>query len=72
MHVEGGKGNLFRLIVGILTLGSVTLGFTISNYFFYFTGFMGFMQIVSYLTGFCPMEIMLKAMGVEQKNGCCS
>ena len=72
MHIEKGKGSVLRLIMGILTLASVALGFTVNKNFFYFTGFIGFMQILSYLTGFCPMEIMLRAMGVEQKNGCCS
>jgi len=70
MHVECGKGSLVRLIAGIFVLVSVILGFVISNYFFYFTGLVGLMLIISSLTGFCPMEIILKALGVEQRDVC--
>jgi len=70
MHVECGKGSLIRLIAGTFVLVSVILGFVISNYFFYFTGLVGFMLIISSLTGFCPMELILKAMGAEQRNVC--
>jgi len=70
MHVECGKGSLVRLIAGIFVLVSVILGFSVSNYFFYFTGLVGFMLIISSLTGFCPMEIILKALGVEQRDVC--
>ncbi|HBP62929.1 MAG TPA: DUF2892 domain-containing protein [Desulfosporosinus sp.] len=70
MHVECGKGSLVRLIAGIFVLVSVILGFSFSNYFFYFTGLVGFMLIISALTGFCPMEIILKALGVEQRDVC--
>jgi len=70
MHVECGKGSLVRLIAGIFVLVSVILGFVISIYFFYFTGLVGLMLIISSLTGFCPMEIILKALGVEQRDVC--
>lgn len=70
MHVECGKGSLVRLIAGIFVLVSVILGFSVSNYFFYFTGLVGFMLIISSLTGFCPMEIILKALGVGQRDVC--
>ena len=70
MHVECGKGSLVRLIAGIFVLVSVILGFSVSNSFFYFTGLVGFMLIISSLTGFCPMEIILKALGVEQRDVC--
>ena len=70
MHVEGGKGSLVRLIGGTFVLMSVILGFIVSENFFYFTGLVGFMLILSSLTGFCPMEIILKALGVEQRDVC--
>ena len=73
MHVENGKGSLVRLIAGFFVLGSVLLGKFVSEYFFIFTGFVGFMLMVSALTGFCPMEYILKAVGVQEKDkrGCC-
>jgi len=70
MHVECGKGSLIRLIAGTFVLVSVILGFLISRYFLYFTGLVGLMLIISSLTGFCPMEIILKALGVEQRDVC--
>lgn len=70
MHVECGKGSLIRLVGGIFILTSVTLGFMVSKYFFYFTGFIGLMFVISSLTGFCPMEIIFKAIGVKQSNVC--
>jgi hypothetical protein len=70
MYVEHGKGSLIRLIGGIFVLISVTLGFVVSKNFFYFTGWVGLMLVISSLTGFCPMEIILKALGVEQRNVC--
>lgn len=70
MYVESGKGSLIRLIGGVFVLGSVALGFTVSKYFFYFTGWVGLMLIISSLTGFCPMEIILKAVGVEHRKVC--
>ena len=70
MYAEHGKGSLIRLIGGIFVLVSVILGFVVSKYFFYFTGWVGLMLVISSLTGFCPMEIILKALGVEQRKAC--
>jgi hypothetical protein len=70
MYVENGKGSLIRLIGGLLILISVVLGFTVSEYFFYFTGWVGLMLVLSATTGFCPMELILKAIGVEQRKIC--
>ena len=33
-------------------------------------GLVGFMLVISSLTGFCLMAIILKALGVEQRNIC--
>lgn len=52
MYVDSGKGSLVRMIAGIFVLASVALGFTVSKNYFYFTGVVGFMLIVSSLTGF--------------------
>lgn len=70
MYVENGKGSLIRLIGGLFIIISVVLGFTVSEYFFYFTGWVGLMLVVSATTGFCPMELILKAIGVEQRKVC--
>jgi hypothetical protein len=70
MHVDNGKGSLIRLIGGFLILVSVILGFIISDKFFFFTGFIGFMLMLSSLTGFCPMEFILKKLGCKEKKCC--
>ncbi|MHB9095018.1 MAG: YgaP family membrane protein [Eubacteriales bacterium] len=70
MYVVNGKGSLIRLIGGIFVLASVILGFIVSKYFFYFTGWVGLMLVISALTGFCPMELILKAIGAEQRKVC--
>lgn len=60
---------LIRLIAGIFVLGSVVLGFLVHPGFFYFTGFVGLMLIIFSLTGFCPMAIILYALGVRELRG---
>jgi len=67
MYVVNGKGSLIQLIVGLFILVSVNLGIFYHPYWFYFTGFVGFMLILSSITGFCPMELILKAVGIEEK-----
>jgi len=68
MYVVNGRGSLVRLVAGIFVLGSTLLAALVSIYWLYFTGFVGFMLMVSALTGFCPMEIILKALGVEERQ----
>lgn len=70
MYVINGKGSLIRLIAGFFVLGSVVLGKMVHPNWLYFTGFVGFMLMVSATTGFCPMEIILKVLGLPQKRAC--
>lgn len=68
MYVVNGRGSIIRLVAGLFVLGSVLLGVFINKYWLVFTGFVGFMLMISSLTGFCPMEIILKAIGVEEER----
>ncbi|MCK8058525.1 MULTISPECIES: DUF2892 domain-containing protein [unclassified Fusibacter] len=68
MFLVNGKGSIIRLIAGIFVLGSVILSVTVSQYFLYFTGLVGTMLIISATTGFCPMELILKAFKVEMRT----
>jgi hypothetical protein len=59
-----------RLFAGFLVLLSVGLSVPacplfVSQKFLWLTAFVGFMLFQSSLTGFCPMEIILKAVGVK-------
>ena len=62
---------LVRLFAGFLVLLSVGLSVPacplfVSQKFLWLTAFVGFMLFQAALTGFCPMEIILKAMGVKR------
>ncbi len=69
MFVVNGKGSLVRLVAGFFVLGSALLEqFDILNGAIYFTMFVGAMLMISAVTGFCPMELILKALKVEEKK----
>lgn len=68
MYVINGKGSLIRLIAGIFVLGSALLGYFVHPYFLFFTMFVGTMLLLSATTGFCPMELILKAFKVQEKQ----
>lgn len=55
------------LIAGIFVLGATALGFYVNKNFFYFAGFVGLMQIIFSLTGFCLMAIILHKLGVKNR-----
>jgi hypothetical protein len=59
-----------RLLAGIFVAGSVLLGFLVHPAFFYFTGFVGVMLTIFALTGFCPMSIILHALGARERCNC--
>ncbi|CAN5434547.1 DUF2892 domain-containing protein [soil metagenome] len=57
---------MIDLIAGIFVFVSVVLGFWVSPYFFYFTGFVGLNLAQSAITGWCPMMTFLKMAGFKQ------
>ena len=61
---------LIRLTAGIFVLGSVLLGLFVHPGFFYFTGFVGLMLTIFALTGFCPVSIILYAVGARERCNC--
>ncbi len=70
MFIVNGKNSLIRLIAGFFVLGSVILSQVHHPYWLFFTGFVGCMLMISSLTGFCPMEIILRALGVKERATC--
>jgi len=59
-----------RLFAGSFTVLSLALGAPASPLFhsqnwLWLTGFVGFMMAQSAITGFCPMAIGLRALGVK-------
>jgi hypothetical protein len=59
-----------RLLAGIVVTGSVVLGFTVSPKWFLVSGFVGGMLTIFALTGFCPLSIILHALGSRERCGC--
>ncbi len=68
MYVVNGKGSMIRLIAGLFVLGSAILGYFVNDNFLFFTMFVGAMLLLSATTGFCPMELILKAFKVKEKK----
>lgn len=56
---------LFR-IAGSFIVISVVLGFVVSPYFFYFTGFVGLNMFQFSFTDFCPMIQIFKFLGFKE------
>lgn len=50
---------------GLVILVSVALGLTVSPWFFALTAFVGLNLFQSSFTGFCPLAIFLKKLGVR-------
>lgn len=59
-----------RLFAGIFVAGGVVLGFTVSPAWFAFSGLVGVMLTIFALTGFCPMSIILHALGIRERCNC--
>lgn len=53
---------------GIVVLVSVVLGWQVSEWWLLLAGFVGFNLLQSAFTGFCPLAIFLKKLGL--KPGC--
>lgn len=57
-----------RLIAGIFIILSLVLSRVHSEYWLYFTGFVGLNLLQSFFTNWCPMMSFLKMLGLK---GCC-
>lgn len=53
-----------RMFAGTFVLGSLALGWFVSPYWFLFTAFVGANLLQSSITCFCPLEIILRRLGV--------
>ena len=60
-----------RLIAGFFILVSLALGYWVSPWFYFFTGFVGLSLLQSGFTNWCPMMAILRRLGVE-RPGCCA
>ncbi|MFN7993250.1 MAG: DUF2892 domain-containing protein [Bryobacteraceae bacterium] len=56
---------LLRLIAGFFVMLSVALGYWVHPAWYWFTGFVGLNLFQSAFTNWCPMMVLLKALGVQ-------
>ncbi len=62
---------IIRRFAGTFVLVSLALSQLHSRYWLWFTAFVGFNLLQSSFTGFCPLEIILKKVGVGGSCACC-
>lgn len=67
MYVCNGKGSTIRLLAGIFFWISIALGLLVNKYLVLIGGLPATMLIISYLTGWCPTEMLLKSLGATQQ-----
>ena len=63
---------IIRLFAGAFVLSSLLLAHYHSPHWLWFTAFVGFNLFQSSLTNFCPLEIILKKLGVGVGGSCCA
>lgn len=64
---------IIRLFAGTFVLLSLVLAHYHSPHWLWFTAFVGFNLFQSSLTNFCPLEIILKKLGVGAGGvSCCA
>lgn len=61
--------DLFRVIVGLMILGSLAIGRFVTPYALLFTAFIGLNMLQSGFTRFCPMDNILRATGRPEIPG---
>ena len=77
MHINNSKGFLINTIAGSLVLLTVLLGYFVHPAWLIFTGWIGFMLVLASITGFCPMYLILKKLGLKETDrvdhsSCCA
>jgi hypothetical protein len=59
-----------RLIAGVFIILSLVLSRVHSEYWLYFTAFIGLNLFQSFFTDWCPMMLILKKLGVRGCQTC--
>lgn len=57
---------IMRIIPGLFIIVSVVLGYTVNEWWYAFTLFVGVNLLQSGITGFCPLESILKVLKVPE------
>lgn len=54
-----------RMIAGLMIVASLALGHYVSQYWYYFTAFIGLNLFQSAFTDWCPMMSILRKLGIK-------
>jgi hypothetical protein len=60
------RERIVRTVAGTFVLISLVLAFWVSNYWLWFTAFIGVNLIQSSFTGFCPLEKILDKLNIAK------
>ena len=63
---------LIRIFAGAFVLASLALGIRVNQNFFWLTAFVGANLLQSGFTRLCPLESILKKLGVRTAGGACA
>ena len=55
---------IIRIFAGVFVLASLALGVWVNQNFLWFTAFVGFNLLQSGFTQLCPLEMILRKLGV--------
>ncbi len=61
------KERIVRAVAGAMVLTSITLAYTININWLWLGVFVGVNLLQSAFTKFCPLELILKAVGVKDR-----
>ncbi|HZQ93404.1 MAG TPA: DUF2892 domain-containing protein [Candidatus Sulfotelmatobacter sp.] len=56
---------MLRMIAGFFVLLSLALGHWVSEYWYFFTAFVGLNLFQSAFSNWCPMMVFLRQLGVQ-------
>lgn len=59
---------IIRRFAGTFVLASLLLAYYQSRYWLWFTAFVGFNLLQSSFTNFCPLEIILRKLGMADQS----
>jgi Protein of unknown function (DUF2892) len=62
------KERIVRAVAGTIVLASVLLSIYVNINWLWVTGFVGVNLLQSSFTKFCPLELILDAVGVEKER----
>jgi len=63
------RENIVRMVAGTFIIVSLALARFVSPYFLLFTAFVGLNLLQSSFTNWCPLEIVLKKVGIGRCQG---